>query len=125
MMIVARHLLVASTLLGAVLCGKLGAEPPAPPDAARIGAQAVGKDGRVLGVVDNFLITADGQVHSVLIRTRIYLGLVECRMAVPKAQVRTATQLPAVQVDLTRDEFYKLPEWEPKRTPALKLARPE
>jgi hypothetical protein len=27
--------------------------------------------------------------------------------------------------DLTKDEFNKLPEWEPKITPGLKLGRPE
>lgn len=90
-----------------------------------IGADAIGRDGARLGVVDNLLLSADGQVQSALIRAKIFMGLVECRMAVPWANIKDAGDSRKVIVDLTKEQFNALPEWEPKKTPELRLAKPE
>jgi hypothetical protein len=68
-------------------------------------------------------VSPDGQVHSFVIKTRIFLGLAECRMAVPKTAVRNGRAAGRVEVNLSKDEFYKLPEWDPENAAGLTLGR--
>lgn len=88
-----------------------------------LGAEAVGSDGKRLGVVDNLLVGADGAVEAVLIKNKIYMGLSECFMAVPWKTAKPGTDEKRLELSLTYAEFMKLPEWEPKSTPTLKKVR--
>lgn len=118
-------------LLLCVIVGSLGlvlsaaAQPNPVADAARyVGADAIGSDGSRLGVVENLLLLADGQIVAAVVMTKVFLGLRECRMAIPWQKIKTGVDAKSVAVDMTRDEFNKLSEWESKNTPELRLLRP-
>ena len=95
------------------------------PNALRyVGAEAIGSDGKRLGVIDNFLVKSDGQVQAALINVKGFLGLVDCNMAVPWEKLQRSDDVRKVNIDMTRVEFNSLPIWEPKNTVGLRLARP-
>jgi sporulation protein YlmC with PRC-barrel domain len=85
----------------------------------------VARDGSRLGVVENLLLRPDGQIDSTLIKAKAFLGLVECRMAIPWRIVKAADDSRKILVELTKEEFNSLPEWECKKAPELRLAKPE
>jgi hypothetical protein len=111
--------IVAVVALAAIACPALVVaqqRPAAPAEAALyVGAEAVARTGERLGTVDNVLVGSDGQARAVLIKARLFLGLVECRMAVPWERitaVEAGDQRRRLVLDMTRREFNAMPEWD-------------
>jgi sporulation protein YlmC with PRC-barrel domain len=85
-----------------------------------VGLQMTGSDGRLLGVVENFLVTPEGEIKGVIIRSKMFLGA-EARTAIPWPDVRPATDGRSLFASMTWTEFYRLPDWKPGSTPELGL----
>jgi sporulation protein YlmC with PRC-barrel domain len=114
-----RALLLSLSLIS---CGVLGQPQQLSPRLDRyVGLEMTGSDGKVLGVVDNFLVTPDGEVKAVLVRTKLLLGVGEGRTAIPWPEVRQMTDGRSLFASMTWTEFYRLPDWKPKSTPEVGL----